>query len=169
MKTYTCSVSVDSFDKHSSLIDSFINEGNENKKQAKLSERINEETTKLHRQILTDFVDEINKQLEKINLSFTNLSYNTKSNEYRESYATCEFRIGLTTKVYYILNIIGIMDREFKDSKYSTYTGNYDIRIKRSQTYFNRDIILVEKIKNIDDALNYMKDDIINYITNYLK
>jgi hypothetical protein len=162
MKTYNFSVTVNSFETEKSLMDEFINEAKDNKRQGDLTISINTETAKVHRQILIDFIDVVNKELSKIGLSFVDISGRPITNGYSESYSFCYINGFL-----HFLYVKGIEDREFKESIYSTYTGGYTIRVGRVNHTNYTDINLVNIntcIDNVDDVLKYMKHDIMNYL-----
>jgi len=162
MKTYNFSVTVKSLETEKSLMDEFIKEAKDNKRQRDLTTSINIETTKVHRQILIDFMDAVNKELSKIGLSFVDVFDRPLSNGYSESYTFC-----CINGFLHFLYVKGIQDREFTESRYPTYTGGYTIRVARvnHKNYKNIELVNINTcIDNVDDVLKYMKHDIMKYL-----
>jgi hypothetical protein len=110
------------------FIDKLINEVNEDKKQLAITQYINKETTILHRKTLIGIVDELNGELCKAGLMFTDYQYSLPSNGYRFSYVMCK-----VDKHVFKLAVKGRsgqqLTKKFTESKYTTYTGEYDLKI----------------------------------------
>ena len=158
MKTYSFSVQTDFVNNGKSFIDSIINEIDSEKQQLRITHAINTETTKLHRQILTDLVDEINSILEPIGLKFNDvIETNSGANQYYNHVAMCN--INETSRI--AIQISAMNDHTFKDSKYCTYTGAYQLSIGKPK---HGGILLGDgnssSFKTIDEALNLMKRDL---------
>ena len=157
MKTYKFKVEVPEVNNgKSSLIDSFINEARDEQRQLDITYKINKKTTEVHRQILIDFITEVNEELSSIGFNEFKLQENFGSgnNYYYES----EARL-ITPKKSYRLYIVGKNDRKFEDSKYTTFTGEYRFALGKpsaSSTY--------ERVRTVDDVLNVLKDEIIEHI-----
>jgi hypothetical protein len=165
MKRYNFSVKVEGVDDvQSTLIDSFINEVKQDGKEQLVTETINIETSKVHKKILFDFSTAINLQLEKIGLEGFQPSgiTGTPKNMYTRSAIECDVDIYVDTDVSYRITIKGNEDRGFKDSKYTTYTGDYYLEITGRNTLRSEGM----KIASVDDALEYMKDTLMKYIKN---
>ena len=170
MKRYNFSVKVEGVDDiQSTLIDSFINEAKQDGKEQLVTETINIETSKVHKKILFDFSTAINLQLEKIGLEgFKNSPITgTPRNMYTRSAIECDFSIyrclaEFCSEACYRITIKGNEDRGFKDSKYTTYTGDYYLEITGRNTLRSEGM----KIASVDDALEYMKDTLMKYIKN---
>ena len=165
MKRYNFSVKVEGVDDiQSTLIDSFVNEAKKDGKEQLVTETINIETSKVHKKILFDFSTAINLQLEKIGLEGFQPSgiTGTPNNMYTRSAIKCDVDIYAETDVSYRITIKGNEDRGFKDSKYTTYTGDYYLEITGRNTLRSEGM----KIASVDDALEYMKDTLMKYIKN---
>ena len=150
MKTYKFTVEVEGIHaKGNSLINSFINQANDEQNQLKITEEINKKSTKIYNKILCDFVESINRELAVAYIKgfSTPLLHTVFSNKCLGSQA----KISINDNVYSI-NIRPENDRDFKDSKYTTYTGKYYI--------FFRDMT----VKTVDDVLKIMETDIIEQI-----
>ena len=154
MKTYNFSVSVKEFnDSKSSIIDSFINEAKDEERQLEITHAINKETSKTHREILLDFTDEINEELGKIGTGFKNIEVYNEYNMCGTLKTRCKIN-----DIFFVISLEPIRNKLFKDSKYTTYTGEYEMRISRYLESWN------QKVTSVQDVLNYMKRDIIEEI-----
>lgn len=150
MKTYNFTVEVEGIHANgNSLINSFINQANDEKNQFKITEEINKKSTKIYNKILCDFVESINRELAIAHIKGFNTPflYAQFSNKCQGSSA----KISINNKNW-TLDIRPKNDRDFKDSKYTTYTGDYFIAF--------RDNI----VKTVDDVLKIMEMDIIEEI-----
>lgn len=155
MKTYKFKVEVAEVNNgKSSLIDSFINEAKDEQRQLDITHKINRKTTEVHRQILMDFVTEVNEELSSIGFNeFKTSSVIINNNQYSKSV----YRLKETSySVWYNLEIIGVQG-EFKDSKYTTFTGKYHIRLLSGKGHDVR-------VKTVDDVLTNLKGEIIEHI-----
>ena len=150
MKTYNFTVEVEGIHSNgNSLINSFINIANDENNQLKITETINKKSTKIYNKILCDFVESINRELAVAYIKGFNTPflYTQFSNKCQGSSA----RISINNNNW-TLDIRPKNDRDFKDSKYKTYTGDYFISF--------RDTI----VKTVDDVLKIMETDIIQEI-----
>ena len=155
MKTYKFKVEVAEVNNgKSSLIDSFINEAKDEQRQLDITHKINRKTTEVHRQILMDFVTEVNEELSSIGFNeFKTSSVIINNNQYSNSV----YRLKETSySVWHNLEIIGVQG-EFKDSKYTTFTGKYHIRLLSAKGHDVR-------VKTVDDVLTNLKGEIIEHI-----
>ena len=158
MKTYKFKVEVPEVNNgKSSLLDSFINEARDEQRQLDITHRINKKTTKVHRQILLDFITDINEELSSIGFNEFKLSddFGSGNNYYYDSVAKLQVPCRKSYKLY----IVGENDRKFEDSKYTTYTGKYRFGLSKPSapsTY--------ERVKTVDDVLTILKDEIIEHI-----
>jgi len=150
MKTYNFTVEVESVHaEENSLINSFINTANDEQNQINITEAINKKSTKIYNKILCDFVESINRELNVAHIfgfkePYLFIKY---SNECMGSKAEAVIN-GCT----YSLKIIPENNRDFKDSKYTTYTGDYYLELDSS------------RVKTVDDVLKIMERDIIQTI-----
>lgn len=164
MKTYNFSVSVEGIGNNkSSIIDNFINEARDEERQLAITHAINKETSKVHEQMLLDFASDLNEELGSIGLEFGELYQPYKwSNQYTRSFIKC--KVGHISFVIYVQED---EDRNFKDSKYITYTGDYRMFIGRNSsphyTACQKDECTT-RIHSVEDVFNYMKDDIVKHI-----
>ena len=156
MKTYKFKVEVPEVKNgKSSLLDSFIDEAIDEQRQLNITYKINRKTTEVHRQILIDFVTEVNKELSSIGFNeFKNIKDSSLGNNH---YYCSEAKLH-NSRTPYKLKIVGINEREFKDSKYTTYTGKYNIILVYGSSYNEA------RVKTVDDVLTKMKDKIIEHI-----
>ena len=150
MKTYNFTVEVEGIHANgNSLINSFINKANDEQNQINITKTINKKSTKIYNKILCDFVESINRELNVAHIfgfqePFLFMQY---SNECQGSRAEAV----INDNVYH-LQIIPKNDRDFKDSKYATYTGDYYLKMDSS------------RVKTVDDVLKIMERDIIKTI-----
>ena len=156
MKTYKFKVEVPEVNNgKSSLLNSFINEARDEQRQLDITYKINKKTTKVHRQILIDFITEINEELSSIGFNEFKLRENfVDGNNY---YYDSEARL-ITPKKSYRLYIVGKNDREFEDSKYTTYTGEYEFKFGYGNSAYT------QRVRTVDDVLTKLKDEIIEHI-----
>lgn len=172
MKRYNFSVEVEGVDNvQSTLINSFIEEATQDRKEQLITETINVETSKIHRKVLLDFATEINVQLDKIDSraygikGFKNSPITgSVKNMYTPSAISCAIFVG-ATDVCYRIALKPNSDRGFKDSKYTTYTGDYYLQISGKNDFKPNDGV---NISSVYDALEYMKDTLMRYIKNEL-
>jgi len=156
MKTYKFKVEVPEVNNgKSSLLNSFINEARDEQRQLDITYKINKKTTKVHRQILLDFVTEINEELSSIGFNEFKVreNFGSGNNYYYES----EARL-ITPKKSYRLYIVGKNDREFEDSKYTTFTGEYKFKFAYGNSAYP------QRVRTVDDVLTMLKDEIIEHI-----
>jgi hypothetical protein len=146
MKVYKFEVVVKSEVSSSNLIDSIIQEVQSEKRQVALTHEINKKTTELHKEILGDFINAVNKEISKVGLDFDNDFIDGRSNNQYNG-----FESYLCQDNNCFIRINGISDRDFKDSKYTTYTGEFQIFISKGNGSPTR-------IESVDEAIVYMKD-----------
>ena len=155
MKTYKFKVQVPEVNNgKSSLMDSFINEARDEQRQLDITHRINKKTTKVHRQILIDFITDINEELSSI--GFNEFKLRDELGHDNNYYYGSQAR--LQTHKSYRLYIEGEEDREFKDSKYTTFTGEYKIKFGYGNSAYT------QSVRTVDDVLTKLKDEIIEHI-----
>jgi hypothetical protein len=155
MKTYKFKVQVPEVNNgKSSLMDSFINEARDEQRQLDITHRINKRTTEVHRQILIDFITEINEELSSIGFNEFKLRDNfvDGNNCYYGSQAR------LQSHKSYRLYIEGENDREFEDSKYTTFTGKYEFKFGYGSSAYT------QRVRTVDDVLTKLKGEIIEHI-----
>ena len=157
MKTYKFKVEVPEVNNgKSSLMDSFINEARDEQRQLDITHRINKKTTKVHRQILIDFITDINEELSSIGFNEFKLSDELLDEVGNNYYYGSQAR--LQTHKSYRLYIEGENDREFEDSKYTTFTGEYKFKFGYGNSAYT------QRVKTVDDVLTKLKDEIIEHI-----
>jgi hypothetical protein len=155
MKTYKFKVEVPEVNNgKSSLMDSFINEARDEQRQLNISHRINKKTTQIHRQILIDFITEINEELSSI--GFNEFELREENEDGNNYYYGSQAR--LQTHKSYRLYIEGENDREFEDSKYTTFTGEYEFKFGYGNSSYT------QRVKTVDDVLTKLKEEIIEHI-----
>jgi hypothetical protein len=163
MKTYNFSVSVEGIGNNkSSIIDSFINEARDEERQLAITHAINKETSKVHEQMLLDFATDLNEELGSIGLEFGELKQDKVSNHYTRSFIKC-----VVGHISFVIYVQEDNNRNFEDSKYTTFTGDYKMFIGRNScpyyTACQKDECTT-RIRSVEDVLNYMKGSIITHI-----
>tara|TARA_Y100001938_G_scaffold146422_1_gene225231 strand:+ start:588 stop:1088 length:501 start_codon:yes stop_codon:yes gene_type:complete len=157
MKTYKFKVEVPEVNNgKSSLMDSFINEARDEQRQLDITHKINKKTTEVHRQILIDFITEINEELSSIGFNEFKLS-DELLDEVGNNYYYGSEAI-LQTHKSFRLYIEGENDREFEDSKYTTFTGKYEFKFGYGNSPY------AQRVRTVDDVLTKLKDEIIKHI-----
>ena len=164
MKKLTFTIEIDDTAINSSFIDKLKDEVKDEERQLILTHKINKKTTQLHREILIDIVNTLNSELIKVDLKFNEYRLEGNTNQYKRSMVKCSF------KNTCIVLVIGarMSDRNFKDSKYSTYTGDYKFYIgSNSSKYYTANQIdkTTTKVENVNDVLEYMRNHIKEHIT----
>ena len=163
MKTYNFSVSVEEIGNNkSSIIDSFINEARDEERQLAITHAINKETSKVHERMLLDFASDLNEELCSIGLEFGELNQWRVTNQYTRSFIKC-----VVGYISFVICLQEDNDRNFKDSKYTTFTGDYRMFIGRNSsphyTACQKDYCRT-KVNSVEDVFNYMKNDIVKHI-----
>jgi hypothetical protein len=153
-KTYKFSVDVETTDSNTSFIDGLIDEVTDEKKQLVLTHKINKETTKMHREILLDLADEMNEQLGKVGLKFDDFQYEGNNNHYK--YSMCK---AVVDNRSFVLIIKGSGFGRFEGSKYSTFTGEYNLSlaINSSPYYTANQRDEATTVKDIADIFGRME------------
>jgi len=155
MKTYKFKVEVPEVNNgKSSLMDSFINEARDEQRQLDITHKINKKTTEVHRQILIDFITEINEELSSI--GFNEFKLSDELGHGNNYYYGSQARLQVP---FYNLYIVGENDRKFEDSKYTTFTGEYRFGLSTPSAPSTYEIV-----KTVDDVLTMLKDEIIEHI-----
>lgn len=167
MKTYKFEVIVNSKNNSNNILDNIIQDVNNEKEQLKLTHSINIETSKIHKEILKDFCEELNTKLSKIglgNFGDTRQGLFGRSNKYECSVARL---IGGINHRGVVLSIEGVSNKDFKDSKYSTYTGDFKIFIinNDSEDYTANQLHENKtEVKTTDDVIKAMEVSIKKYL-----
>jgi len=136
-----------------SFIDKLIEETNEKKKQLKIAHDINVEKSKIYYSVLNNLVTELNKELNKINLSFSNVVTDSVSNGYTCYKSNIRFNPKHSDIAIYCF---GKCEKHIKGI--STYSDNYEITIVGLG---DRKII-----KKTDDCFEYLKEEITKHLMN---
>jgi len=154
MKTYKFKVEVPEVNNgKSSLMDSFINEARDEQRQLDITHKINKKTTEVHRQILIDFITEINEELSSI--GFNEFKLSDELGHGNNYYYGSQARLQVP---FYNIYIVGENDRKFEDSKYTTFTGKYEFKFGYGSSEYT------QRVKTVDDVLTKLKDEIIEHI-----
>ena len=164
MKKLTFIIEVDDTEINGSFIDKLKDEVKDEKRQSTLTFKINTETTKQHRIVLTELANSLNQELGKVGLKFDEYRHDDNYNHYQKSLVKC-----VVNNRCVVLAITGQNDRNFKESKYTTYTGDYFLRIGGNNSPYytaNQCDKLTSKVKDVNDVLEYMKHSIKEHITN---
>ena len=169
MKNYTFSIDVDLSHSGSSFMDELLSEVESEKKQLELTYKINRETTRIHKEILTDLISELDDLFENHDARFEKPIQDHTNNCYTNHYAICRFNNGFTC----VIMVDGESDYSFKQSKYTTFTGKHRIKITRinerdrrmdgNPSYCSD---LNGRVKNIDEVLDYIRHDLKCHIEN---
>lgn len=161
--SYTFTVECDTTNNAESFMDTLLSEVNNEKNQLGLTHKINIETSRTHREILSSLVKEINKVIEPHGAKYYDEQVSNTTNGYSDYTYICNFNNRFSSAII----ITACADREFKDSKYSTYTGEYSIRITRFREMISRHSHEIRSsIKNVDDVLKYIRFDLKSHIEN---
>lgn len=168
MKTYKFEVIVNSKNNSNNILDNIIQDVNNEKEQLKLTHSINIETSKIHKEILKDFCEELNTKLSKIGLgNFGDIKqglFGRSTTKYECSVARL---IGGINHEGVVLSIEGVSNRDFKDSKYLTYTGDFKIFIiDNDSEYYTANQLHKNKteVKTTDDVIKAMEFSIKEYL-----
>lgn len=174
MKKYSYSVEIDFVNKGSDFLDDIIGEVKNEKNQLALTYKINLATKEMHRKILLDLAKELNAKLKKVGLRFEetpNVSKENigKTNEYEAQYLICRYP---KSAYSHIIMIDAVNDREFKDSKYATFTGDYHLAIgttNQGQVWSGTKAELHRCEKNVDALLMEMRGSLKSHISRNLE
>jgi hypothetical protein len=99
MKEYIIKISIEEQKNASGIIAELKAEVNQEKKESDIAYRINEESNNVHRQILSDKIEELNQELSELGVSFGDIKNSSKKcNNYREFFS----KISFTHYDYYI-------------------------------------------------------------------
>ena len=145
MKTYTYTITFDNGESSSSdYISSILNELNDESKQFDLSKAINKKTCDTLKDMLfNDIKNELNNALEGSGIEF-NLEGDCPSLNIPEN-DKYSFVLGVelyTPRREFISVMINpLQNKDFKDSKYPTYTGDYEMIVLISSVSFNSWIV----------------------------
>ena len=164
-KTYNFQIKHESFKVGSSIIEQIKEEAERNRTQLALTTKINKETTKVHRQILEDFWENFKEQL-------TLLGYDgdldrcaiEKTIQGTNSYYGSFVRVPYLFDRSVIFSIGGQSDRDFTDSKYCTYTGDFTIKLQYGIDFAPSHSGTVLK-NGVESALELLRDKIVAYLT----
>lgn len=170
MKKYSYSIEVDFINKGDNFLDSLMNEVKDERNQLALTYKINLATKELHKKILLGYAKELNIVLKKVGLHFDetpNVSKNNigNTNKYEAQYIMCRY----PNSVYSHVIMIGAeSDSNFKDSKYTTFTGDYYLAIgitNQGQVWSGTKDELFRCEKNVDALLKEMRGALKSHIS----
>jgi len=158
-RTITFSIEIEDNTTDNSFIDNLIDEVAEDKRQLEITHKINKETTNQHRLILIGLVDELNSQLNRVGLRFGDYRFSDYSaNRYLSSHVKCV--IGKNTIILMISGRSGHqLTNKFTESKYTTYTGEYDLKMG-----FDSENNVNTTVLNLNMILNHIKHNIKEHI-----
>jgi len=168
-KVYEFKVTVKEEVKTSGFIQDIINEAKEDEAQMDLTRQINKKTRNLHKEILEDSVESLNKELRTVGLEFNHHEYYGGTNGYSSSM----MRLDIPNKggfdfsgMSYVLIIAGKSNRDFKHSKYTTFDGDFEIKIARNShlCYTANQAKRAISIYDVSEVVNHIKDDVKEYI-----
>ena len=162
MIKYTITIEIEnSGNANKDFLNSLFNEVEDEKLQLKNCYKINQETTKIHRQILEDVVRELDKDLSSLGVKFHSIEYGKENNRYKGSKAIITFSNGWSYKLYCRQHL----SNKVEGIKYSTYTNKPTFYIERSayNCYSARDNNNNAIVKK-DNILQYMERDIKEHI-----
>lgn len=166
MKTYTITIEIeDEVSSNKAFLDSLFSEVEDERQQLKICHKLNEETTKIHRQILEDVIKEIDKDLLRLGVKFHSLAYGEEANRYRGSKAIITFSNGRSYKLYCRQHL----SSKIEGIKYCTYTSKPTFFIERSAySYYtvrdNNNGTIVKR----GDILKYMEGGIKEHIKQHV-
>lgn len=132
--------------KTNSFLDEIRQEIDQEQSEMLITKKINEEVSVIHYNILNDLVKQLNDIISETGISFEQPVYDSNTNGYR----SCKSVLPNYTN----LSIKGLVDVKFKESRYSTYTGNYQLKCRGYLVSSVEDILKVIK--------PYIKDRIIH-------
>jgi hypothetical protein len=153
-KKYIITVEVEVENTSDDAVLAIMDEVNSERKQLALTHRINEATAKTHKAALIELMYAFNNKIEPLGSEFAWYEKGLDSN----NYANPKIRMNRIGEWYtnfggegIIVRFCGIPDRPFPDSKYTTYTGDYNLQYKQGGgDWFT--------IDSIDQLLEILKD-----------
>lgn len=162
MIKYTITIEIENGNNtNTEFLNSLFNEVEDEKLQLKNCYKINQETTKIHRQILEDVVGELDKDLLSLGVKFHSIEYDRESNKYKGSKAIITFSNGWSYKLYCRQHL----SSKVEGIKYCTYADKPTFFIERSayNCYSAKDDNNNAIVKK-DSILQYMERDIKEHI-----
>lgn len=167
MKTYTYTITFDNGESSSSdYISSILDELNDESKQFDLSLAINKKTCDtLAEMLFNDIKNQLNNALEGSGIEFDLEGTCATVNIPKYNVNTFVLGVELFTprKTFISVMVKPIINKDFKDSKYPTYTGDYEMFVTTSDASFNGWFtdrkVRVESVSLILDCIRpYIKD-----------
>lgn len=159
MKKYSFTITVEEVISNTSFIDGILSEIDTEKAQLDLTYKINEATSGVLKNVLDDFLHPINAELRKVGLEFSD--YNNTSGPERNKMKTHMYKLMLpNTHLSYVIAIVGVPNRKFKESKYITFTGDYKIKLglNGSKDYTACQMDNLREISNADEVFSQIRD-----------
>ena len=153
-KKYIITVEVEVENTSDDAVLAIMDEVNSERKQLALTHRINEATAKTHKAALIELMYAFNNKIEPLGSEFDWYEKGRDSN----NYANPQIKMNRIGEWYsrrgegIIVRFCGIPDRPFPDSKYTTYTGDYNLQYKQGGgDWFTIDSIdqLLERLKDV--------------------
>lgn len=162
MKRYTFTIEIEEAKSNKDYINSLIDKVAEDKKQLEITYKINEKTTQIHREMFEELINGLNKDLEKIGVSFRDIMFEGNIKHYKKSKAIITFK----NHCSYILFFGQLLPNKVEGLKYSTFAGDPKLTIERSayKSYIARDGRGGTIIKTSEDVLKYMERDIMEHL-----
>ncbi len=162
-KTYRFKVEAEAPSRNDDLVADLLAEVNQERSELDLTKKINAESSQIHMEILKEFCNELDKVFhEGLGFDiFGDLQHIKGANGYYTPMA--RLYGGLNGKGIIIV-VRGLLDREFSDSKYTTYTGEYQIELRinfDAITYAPLPLSSNHKVvENVADVVDYLRYDI---------
>ena len=126
MKKYIIEINIEESTKGSGIIAELMAEVEQEERELRIAHDINIESNRVHRKILSDKINEINKELSVLGIQFSDIKTSSEGvNMYREFYSTIKFSDG---RSYYITYTPSLTTKnEF--TRYSIFSDNAKFRI----------------------------------------
>tara|TARA_R110002049_G_scaffold92688_2_gene229724 strand:+ start:52 stop:591 length:540 start_codon:yes stop_codon:yes gene_type:complete len=142
--------------------------------QLNITHTINKKTSEVHKDILLDMMYDFNEKVKPLGVEFQwyetangNNCYLPPQIRLHRLRSTQERKAGIThiSPLGIVVKLCGESERNFSKSKYTTYTGAYNLGVRDITSYrdeFNR-------IDTLDDILTKEKDLFKETYTNFIK
>ena len=168
-KKYIITVEVEVENTSDEAVLAIMDEVNSERKQRALTHRIYEATAKTHKAALIELMYAFNNKIEPLGAEFAWYEKGLDVN----NYAYPQIRMNRIGERYssqvegIIVRFRGINDRAFPDSKYTTYTGDYNLQYKQG---VRGDWFTIDSIDQLLERLKYVfKDTYEAYQTKTIK
>lgn len=164
MKIYKISIKFDSdYTGAQGVLQSILNEAEDDHRQLSITKRINAETLKAHKWIAEELSREIDTLLGEYGVKTSIIIPSGNSNGYQISNFT--FELNRSTVSISVGSFMS--DRKFTESKYCTHTGSYEIRVTKGDYRSNKESS--SNVKNLKGVVEYLKNDLKLHIDSHKK